>query len=198
MRKTKAEAEFTKQHLLEAAFRLFMENNYDRTSLEQICQEAQVTRGAAYWHFKNKYELFEETVIETLNRIHVNVTRDIVSNGDLSDEEILIELLCMPNSMPDDFLFVRKTMAYIQGHAEFEDLRNKMLEDKKKQYAYFLEPVKRIKQRNRRLDDISADDLTFLIFYSFDGIYIQDIPEELVRDIDKTLVRKYVYLLLRE
>ena len=33
MRKTKEDAELTKQNLLEAAFQLFLENGYDRTSL---------------------------------------------------------------------------------------------------------------------------------------------------------------------
>lgn len=198
MRKTKAEAEFTRQNLLEAAFQVFMETSYERTSLEQICKKAQVTRGAAYWHFKNKYELFEETVMETLNRIHAYAAENIVNNCDLSDEEILIELLCMPGSMPQDFLFVRKTVAYIQGHTELEELRQKMIEDKKKQYAYFFEPIKRIKAKNSKLDDISVNELTFLMFYSFDGIYIQDIPEELVIDVNRNLVEKYVYLLLRE
>lgn len=32
MRKTKEDAELTKQNLLEAAFQLFLENGYDRTS----------------------------------------------------------------------------------------------------------------------------------------------------------------------
>ena len=198
MRKTKEDAELTKQHLLKAAFQLFMENNYDRTSLEQICQKAEVTRGAAYWHFKNKYEIFENTVIETLNRIHQCVVEKIENNQNLKDEEILVELLWMPSYMPEDFLFVRTTMAYVQGHTEFADLRMKMLEDKKVQYSYFLEPIKRIKAKNRKLDGISADELTFIIFYTFDGIYIQDIPKEIAIDIDKDLIRKYVYLLLRE
>lgn len=97
MRKTKEDAELTKQNLLEAAFQLFLENGYDRTSLEQICQLAQVTRGAAYWHFKNKYEIFENTVIETLNRIHAAVVKNIAHNNGLKDEEILVELLWLPN-----------------------------------------------------------------------------------------------------
>ncbi len=198
MRKTKEDAELTKQHLLKAAFQLFMENNYDRTSLEQICQKAEVTRGAAYWHFKNKYEIFENTVIETLNRIHQCVVEKIENNQNLKDEEILVELLWMPSYMPEDFLFVRKTMAYVQGHTEFSELRMKMLEDKKIQYRYFLEPIKRIKEKNRKLDGISADELTFIIFYAFDGIYIQDIPKEIAIDIDKDLIRKYIHLLLRE
>lgn len=198
MRKTKEDAELTKQHLLEAAFQLFVENGYDRTSLEQICQEARVTRGAAYWHFKNKYEIFENTVVETLNRIHAGVVDLLEGRHDIKDEEILVELLWMPNSMPDDFRFVRKTMAYVQGHTEFSELRQKMLEDKKRQYGYFLEPIKRIKEKNHKLDDMKADELTFLMFYAFDGIYIQDIPQEIAIDIDKELIRKYVYMILRE
>lgn len=198
MRKTKEDAELTKQNLLEAAFQLFLENGYDRTSLEQICQLAQVTRGAAYWHFKNKYEIFENTVIETLNRIHAAVVKNIAHNNGLKDEEILVELLWLPNRMTDDFSFVRKTMAYVQGHGEFSELREKMLEDKKRQYSYFLDPIRRIKARNNKLDDISEDELTFLMFYALDGVYIQDIPKEISIGINKQLIRKYVYLLLRE
>ena len=196
MRKTKEDAELTKQNLLEAAFQLFLENGYDRTSLEQICQLAQVTRGAAYWHFKNKYEIFENTVIETLNRIHAAVVKNIAHNNGLKDEEILVELLWLPNRMTDDFRFVRKTMAYV--HGEFSELREKMLEDKKRQYSYFLDPIRRIKARNNKLDDISEDELTFLMFYALDGVYIQDIPKEISIGINKQLIRKYVYLLLRE
>ena len=198
MRKTKEDAELTKQNLLEAAFQLFLENGYDRTSLEQICQLAQVTRGAAYWHFKNKYEIFENTVIETLNRIHAAVVKNIAHNNGLKDEEILVELLWLPNRMTDDFRFVRKTMAYVQGHGEFLELREKMLEDKNRQYIYFRDPIRRIKARNNKLDDISEDELTFLMFYALDGVYIQDIPKEISIGINKQLIRKYVYLLLRE
>ena len=198
MRKTKEDAELTKQNLLEAAFQLFLENGYDRTSLEQICQLAQVTRGAAYWHFKNKYEIFENTVIETLNRIHAAVVKNIAHNNGLKDEEILVELLWLPNRMTDDFRFVRKTMAFVQGPGEFSELREKMLEDKKRQYSYFLDPIRRIKARNNKLDDISEDELTFLMFYALDGVYIQDIPKEISIGINKQLIRKYVYLLLRE
>lgn len=198
MRKTKEDAELTKQHLLDAAFKLFLENGYDRTSLEEICKLAQVTRGAAYWHFKNKYEIFENTVMETLNRIHKSVVEQIKEDKKKTEEEILIELLWMPNDLTDDFFFARKMMAYVQGHSEFSELREVLLEDKKRQYQYFLEPIRKIKERNHRLDDISLDELTFLIFYAFDGIYTQDIPKEIAVKIDKCMIRRYVYLLLGE
>lgn len=198
MRKTKEDAELTKQHLLKAAFRLFMENSYDRTSLEEICRLAEVTRGAAYWHFKNKYEIFENTVMDTLNRIHSNVVEQICEGNLKSDKDILVELLWMPNHMTEDFRFIRKVMAYVQGHTEFSELREALLEDKKRQYGYFYEPIKRIKERNRRLDGISVDQLSFLIFYAFDGIYTQDIPKEIEVEITRKMIEEYVSLLLGE
>jgi len=57
-RRTKEEAEETRHQLLEAAQRVFAEKGVSRTSLQDIAQAAGVTRGAIYWHFKNKAELF--------------------------------------------------------------------------------------------------------------------------------------------
>lgn len=57
-RKTKAEAAATREALLDAAEAVFLENGVARTSLEQIARHAGMTRGAVYWHFKNKADLF--------------------------------------------------------------------------------------------------------------------------------------------
>ena len=59
MRKTKTEALKTKEHLMLAALETFYQKGIARTSLNEIAQAAGVTRGALYWHFKNKEDLFE-------------------------------------------------------------------------------------------------------------------------------------------
>jgi TetR/AcrR family acrAB operon transcriptional repressor len=48
----------TRNRLLDAAEALFHAQGVSHTSLQQIAAEAGVTRGAVYWHFKNKAELF--------------------------------------------------------------------------------------------------------------------------------------------
>ncbi|HEV2570332.1 MAG TPA: TetR family transcriptional regulator [Beijerinckiaceae bacterium] len=58
-RRTKAEAEETKNRILDAAEKLFFEHGVTQTSLERIAKEAAVTRGAIYWHFADKIELFQ-------------------------------------------------------------------------------------------------------------------------------------------
>jgi len=57
-RKTKAEAEATRARILDAAEQLFERAGVARTTLQEIAQAAGVTRGAVYWHFKDKVDLF--------------------------------------------------------------------------------------------------------------------------------------------
>lgn len=58
-RRTKEEALETRSRLLDAAERVFHEKGVAHSSLEDIAVAAKVTRGAIYWHFKDKAELFD-------------------------------------------------------------------------------------------------------------------------------------------
>ncbi len=57
-RRTKVDADATRQALLDAAERVFYERGVARASLAEIAQAAGATRGAIYWHFKDKVDLF--------------------------------------------------------------------------------------------------------------------------------------------
>ena len=61
-RRTKAEADETRTKLLDAAEEVFFEKGVSRTSLGDIAQRAGATRGAVYWHFKNKTEVLEAMI----------------------------------------------------------------------------------------------------------------------------------------
>lgn len=58
VRRTKDEAVETRNQILDAAERVFGERGVSRTSLTDIAEAASVTRGAIYWHFKDKADLF--------------------------------------------------------------------------------------------------------------------------------------------
>ncbi|KPU89746.1 TetR family transcriptional regulator [Variovorax paradoxus] len=57
-RRTKEEALATRNRLLDAAELLFQAQGVSQTTLQQIAQQAGATRGAIYWHFKDKADLF--------------------------------------------------------------------------------------------------------------------------------------------
>ncbi|HEX6733620.1 MAG TPA: TetR family transcriptional regulator [Azonexus sp.] len=58
VRKTKEEAEKTRKDIIDAARRVFHRCGVGRSTLEKIARDAGVTRGAIYWHFQDKAELF--------------------------------------------------------------------------------------------------------------------------------------------
>lgn len=60
VRRTKEEAQETRNSILDAAEQVFFEKGVSRTSLADIAQVAGVTRGAIYWHFAHKSDLFTE------------------------------------------------------------------------------------------------------------------------------------------
>jgi len=57
-RKTKAEAQKTRQLLIEAAIEQFAVRGVANTTLTDIADAASLTRGAVYWHFSSKTEIF--------------------------------------------------------------------------------------------------------------------------------------------
>lgn len=58
VRKTKEDAKLTRQRIVNAARAVFLRRGVSKSTLEHIASEANVTRGAVYWHFKNKTEIF--------------------------------------------------------------------------------------------------------------------------------------------
>lgn len=83
-RRTKAEAQATRKGLLDAAEQLFQSRGVSRTSLNDIATAAGTTRGAIYWHFKDKADLFNammERVTLPLEKIHAQASK-ITHDGD--------------------------------------------------------------------------------------------------------------------
>lgn len=57
-RKTKEAALETRAQIIDAARRVFHAEGVNRSTLDKVAKAAGVTRGAVYWHFANKAEIF--------------------------------------------------------------------------------------------------------------------------------------------
>ena len=62
MRRTKEDALITKTQIIEKAVELFLQKGFSTTTLDEIAQQANVTRGAIYWHFKDKLDIARELI----------------------------------------------------------------------------------------------------------------------------------------
>ncbi|CAN5404936.1 hypothetical protein BH09CHL1_BH09CHL1_18280 [soil metagenome] len=72
-----------REALLEAGRELFLVNGYNETSMQQIAEAAGMTKGAPYYHFKNKDELFMEVFHTEIGRLEGGFKGQLDSEGPL-------------------------------------------------------------------------------------------------------------------
>lgn len=90
LRRTKEEALETRGSILDAAERVFLDRGVSRTTLDQIARAACVTRGAVYWHFQNKSDLFNAVVARARMPAEATFYR-VVETADALDD---LERVC--------------------------------------------------------------------------------------------------------
>lgn len=107
-RKTKQQALETRNQIIDAAIERFSEHGVSKTSLADIATAAGVTRGAIYWHFKNKTDLLNEIWAQ--------------SESGLDDLEVEYQL-----KYPFDPLSVMRSMISYVFEATVRDTRRRSL-----------------------------------------------------------------------
>ena len=78
----------TRERILDAAEDVFNAKGVSRTTLNEIAEAAGVTRGAIYWHFKNKVELFDAMV----GRVRGPIKELVEKTADINTEDPLEQL----------------------------------------------------------------------------------------------------------
>ena len=94
VRKTKKDALATRDLILDAAECVFQRKGVSATSLQEIAQAAGLTRGAIYWHFQNKADVFDAM----LQRVVLPLEHTLDTDGSNDDKE---PLACLRGSMQD-------------------------------------------------------------------------------------------------
>ena len=61
-RKTAEQAQQTRDKILKGALNVFSQKGFSRTTLRDIAKHIGMTRGAVYWHFKDKQDLMIELI----------------------------------------------------------------------------------------------------------------------------------------
>jgi len=90
MRQTKEDTERTRLRLLDAAETLFWENGAARTSVLDIARKAGLTRGAFYYHFKDKPAIFEAMIARARS---LEKALPVVVDGD-ADPLMVLRTFC--------------------------------------------------------------------------------------------------------
>ena len=106
-------ANTTRKHILEKAFDMVYQNGYQATSVDKIIEKTQVTKGAFYYHFKNKDEMgiaiIKEIIKPTLQKglllplknsqDPVEDIYDAIEQKIMQDSEYYVENGCPTNNL---------------------------------------------------------------------------------------------------
>ena len=109
MKRTKEEADQTRQALLDAALATFSRKGFAATRLEEIAEAAKVTRGAIYHHFRNKLDLYRTLIGEGSQRGGAAIQRAISEGGSFVD--VCTHILVYSLSLLEDDRQFREVMA---------------------------------------------------------------------------------------
>ncbi|OIR04522.1 HTH-type transcriptional regulator TtgR [mine drainage metagenome] len=125
VRKTKEDAELTRQRIIDAARAVFLARGVSRSTLEHIAAQANVTRGAVYWHFKNKTEIFhairEQVFLPLIDRMDDTLS---VENMAKNTEDPLSQIehsLCVTIHELNENIEMRQTYEIMMIKCEYVD-----------------------------------------------------------------------------
>ncbi|MFV8569928.1 TetR family transcriptional regulator [Marinobacter sp. SBS5] len=197
-RKTKAEAAATRESILDAAEQVFIDKGVARASLEQIANTAGVTRGAIYWHFRNKQDILDamlERVRAPLGEMLASASR---GSGSLANLKAVCTLAL--RKLAEDPRYFR--VHYILLHRnESDQALNRHRELSAGAIAQLVEIMTLPENRTRLRPHLTPDHAAYLLHTQMLGLFFHWLiaPEQRpLADIAPTLVETIFFGLLSD
>jgi TetR/AcrR family acrAB operon transcriptional repressor len=205
VRKTKEDAEITRQRIIHAAREMFLLKGVSRTSLEQIASHAGVTRGAVYWHFKNKAELFyamrEQVFLPLIDRMDDTLLSDQELTTDSDPLSRIEKSLLDTIKELDHDLATRQTYEVMMSKCEYVDEFADVLQDILNNCSGIVEKYESAYEKAQKLhlvqSTLSAKELamdTHLFFSGLLHMWVKDADGSLFRNRAQTLIQTHIKL----
>lgn len=173
MRRTKEEAEHTKQQIINAAIKVMNEKGIGATRFEDIAIEANVTRGAIYHYFKSKNEI--------IFNVHANMKKQMMGLFERHISEDIDPVLSLKNGLKETLTKFQNDDNYraveeLFIKAEFTSLLREDKElnllfqrEKEETICDMLELVKRGQISGSLRKDIPSDTIGFALISFYIG-----------------------------
>ena len=187
-RKTKEESIKTRSLLLEAALDVFPEKSFSEVTLSVIAERVGMTKGALYWHFKNKSDLLSKLIGEIFLDSEMEFAEKLVERETLADLRDYYNKKLMLPDKNDRFIKINAIM--LRRFEWPEEVRSNLFTLLKDQIAREKKMINEILLRSRRegviRQDIEVENASSAITSVFYGLYILVLNEIVTDDIIKS------------
>lgn len=172
-RSSKEKALETRESILDAAENVFHDKGVSNTSLTDIAHAAGVTRGAIYWHFRNKEDLFDamcQRVRGPLRAMIENMadpeTTDPLGQLRAASAFVMRQVVGNPH--------YRKVLTILFHRCEYVDPEDPILIYQKEWLAHGMATIRRVMANAQAKGQLPADlDVNLASLYlhiTFDGL----------------------------
>lgn len=186
-RKTKEESIKTRTLLLEAALDVFSEKSFSEVTLSEIAERVGMTKGALYWHFKNKSDLLSKLIGEICLDSEIEFAEKIGEPETLADLRDYYKKKLMPPDRNDRFMKIHAIM--LRRFEWPEDVRSNVFTLLKNQIAKEKKMINDILHRAMKegilRQDIEVEKASSAITSVFYGLFILVLNEIVTDDITK-------------
>lgn len=185
----------TRARILEAAARVFARKGFRAASLDAVAADAGLTKGAIYWHFRSKNDLFRALLEHKFARHTADVPEDLraaIATGDAqrAASGMLRAALARLQADPD---WPRLYLEFI-GQARDPQIREELARLRREGLRLAAEYVRAMQQAGLAPADRDADTAATFWNALFDGLLLGWVVDPDGTDLD-TLVERIVAML---
>jgi TetR/AcrR family transcriptional regulator, acrAB operon repressor len=205
VRKTKEDAEITRKQIINAAREVFLSKGVSKTTLELIASRAGVTRGAVYWHFKNKTELFhamrDQVVLPLIDSLDETLLPAEDASSTTDPLNAIENFLRSTVQKLNDHQETRETYEIMMSKCEyvddFEDVLQQILNNcsgivVKLEQAYLKAQNKKLVSSAHSANQLAMD--THLFFSGLLHMWVKDIHGTRFRNQADSLISTHINL----
>ena len=187
-RNTKEDSIKTRSKLLESALDVFSEKSFSEVTLSEIAERVGMTKGALYWHFKNKSDLLSKLIGEIFLDSEMEFAEKFGEPKTLAElRDYYKKKLVLP-SRNNKFMKINAIM--LRRFEWPEEVRSNLFTLLKDQIAREKKMINEILLRSRRegviRQDIEVENASSAITSVFYGLYILVLNEIVTDDIIKS------------
>ncbi len=114
----------TKAIILEVATRLFLTQNYQVVSMDEVAKECGVTKATVYYYYSTKADLFTATMIQMMVRIRENMDQILSTNKTLEERLLDFATVYLHATMDIDMKNFMKDAKLSLSEEQLKELKN--------------------------------------------------------------------------
>ena len=188
-KRTKAEAMQTRQNILDAALEIFFEKNYSEVKITEIASKIGLTKGAVYWHFKNKDEILQALINETFIKSGAETAKKLKEIDSFEKVRYYSKDVLNGIKVEDKNVKLYQIMLWKRGWPqEMQDKVNTLVKDFiDKERNEFLILVKKAQEAGQLKESVNAVVLADMLVAMINGFARLEVAGQLTGDLNPSV-----------